>query len=148
MNQTRKYRLKSMPRAQCHVEIVECFNLDPSDLVSGTLTPDSVVVTLVSYNTRVLSIVLDYVSAPRSVALFATGTYSNTTARHINRFTTEFFGCNLYHNVKVMSATREADIFGTMMYPVLRTENEIMLDRVYEAIDDYIQSGERYKGYY
>lgn len=148
MIETRKYRLNSMPRAQCYVEIVECFNLGPDDFDTDTLAPDSVVVTLVSYDTRVLSIVHDYVSAPRSVALFATGTYSNITARHINRFTTEFFGRNLYRNVKEMSAPCTVDILGTKMYPVLRNENETMLDRVYEAIDDYIQSGERYKGYY
>lgn len=79
-----RYKLRSMPSAMCHVII------EHSDAGAE--------ITLRSYYTDVLKIMV--FNGYSSVSLFATGTYSVTTARHINRFTTEFFGVNLYHEIK------------------------------------------------
>ena len=85
---TRKYRLNSMGYAQCHVAITNDMNCD------------SVSIELISYSTSVCKIILSRSSVGKTAELFASGTYSVTTARHINRFTKEFCGCNLYHEVK------------------------------------------------
>lgn len=85
---TGKYRLHSMPAAQCHIEISE----DVSHLV----------VNLISYDTWVLSVRLNKYTGEFSV--WTSGTYSVTTSRHINRFTTEFLGTNHYFSVKSASA--------------------------------------------
>lgn len=77
-----KYRLHSMPSAQCHVVIQH----------DGKKT----VVELISYSTYVLRIVEEN----DTITLLCSGTYSNTTARHINRFTNEFFGKSLYFECK------------------------------------------------
>ena len=79
----RCYKLKSMPYAHAAVGIEE---------VNGEL----IAVHLYSYDTRVLRINLKTPPA----TLYCTGTYSRTTARHINRFTTEFCGRNLYYECK------------------------------------------------
>lgn len=82
---TRKYRLRSMPRAQCHVEI--------------TVTPTGfVTVTLVSYLTPVLQLTSDGTVTRLWFGMTA------TTSRHVNRFTTEFLGYNAYHDVKKLTA--------------------------------------------
>lgn len=85
---TRKYRLNSMRYAQCHVAITNDMNCD------------SVSIELISYSTSVCKIILSRSSVGKTAELYASGTYSVTTARHINRFTNEFCGCNLYHEVK------------------------------------------------
>ena len=91
-----KYRLHSMPAAQCHIEIDEDTRM--------------MVVNLVSYATWVLSVRLDKETSDFGV--WTSGTYSVTTARHINRFTTEFLGTNHYFSVKSASA------YGFPMKPV------------------------------
>lgn len=81
----KKYHLQSMPAAQCHVEL----SFDDVGLFKS--------VSLVSYSTNILT--LDY-----TTDIWCTINYpvccSKTTARHVNRFTTEFFGRNLYHELK------------------------------------------------
>lgn len=77
-----KYRLHAMPEAQCHIVIQH----------DTTKT----VVELISYSTSVLRVVYDN----NSIQLYCSGTYSTTTRRHINRFTTEFFGENMYYQCK------------------------------------------------
>ena len=84
----RKYRLNSMRYAQCHVAITNDMNCD------------SVSIELISYSTSVCKIILSRSSVGKIAELYASGTYSATTARHINRFTREFCGVNLYHDVK------------------------------------------------
>ena len=79
-----RYRLQSMQSAQCHVVIAT----DEHDCVVSA--------SLVSYQTTVCKI---YYSGA-FVRMECYGTYSNTTARHINRFTTEFCGENMYHECK------------------------------------------------
>lgn len=82
------YKLESMPYAKCHVNI--------KSTVGGLLT-----ITLISYATPVVSIT-------------TTGTVRRlwfsmtpTTARHINRFTREFTGCNMYHEIKALNDEME-----------------------------------------
>lgn len=81
------YCLHSMPHAQCHVEL----SVDDSGLVKS--------VTLVSYSTKILT--LNYTDK-----VWCTVNYpvdcSMTTARHVNRFTSEFLGRNLYQELKRM----------------------------------------------
>ena len=79
-----RFRLQSMQNAQCYVAIE---TNDNGGVVSATL---------VSYNTTVLKIYLE----KGYPVMDCTGVYSVTTARHINRFTTEFCGRNLYHVCK------------------------------------------------
>lgn len=85
----KKYHLQSMPAAQCHVEL----SFDDSGLFKS--------VSLVSYSTKILT--LDY-----TTDIWCTVNYSvdcsKTTARHVNRFTTEFFGRNLYHELKKLAS--------------------------------------------
>ena len=81
---SKQYRLLSMPHAQCRVYIKR-------------FDDESVSVELVSYETSVLIIN----SNPAiGTALYCSGTYSVTTARHINRFTREFCGDNKYFECK------------------------------------------------
>ena len=77
-----RYRLHSMPHAQCHIRIERSKN--------------SVSVELISYNTSVCFIELD----ENDLILYCSGTYSNTTARHINRFTREFLKRSYYFECK------------------------------------------------
>ena len=83
----KKYHLRSMPAAQCHVEL----SFDDSGLFKS--------VSLVSYRTKILT--LDY-----TADIWCTVNYpvncSRTTARHVNSFTSEFVGRNLYHELKSM----------------------------------------------
>lgn len=83
------YHLRSMPNAQCHVEL----SVDDSGRFKS--------VTLVSYSTKILT--LNYTADDE---VWCTVNYpvdcSKTTARHVNRFTSEFLGRNLYHELKSM----------------------------------------------
>lgn len=78
-------KMFSMPGANARVRIYECgvcYN-----------------VYLWSYETAVLKLTA---WKDGTYSLHCTGTYSKTTARHINRFTTEFFGTNLYFDCKAV----------------------------------------------
>ena len=89
------YRMHSMPYAQCHVNIVH--------------DEHGAEIELVSYNTRVCVIREN----DNGITLYCSGTYSNTTGRHINRFTAEFLGRSHYYDCKV---ALDAD-FGSASYP-------------------------------
>lgn len=87
---TMNYHLRSMPAAQTHVEFVYD---NHNALVS---------IRLVSYRTSILEI--DRIEKDGEF-LWVTNVvfnpaYSRTTARHVNRFTTELFGCNYYYECK------------------------------------------------
>lgn len=82
---TIKYRLRSMPAARCHVEFI-------SD--GGCLKE----VRLVSYSTTILSV--KYHGTDADVEVMYPVDCSCTTARHVNRFTTELVGTNEYHALK------------------------------------------------
>ena len=84
------YRLRSMPSAQTHVEFVynECNSL--------------VTIRLYSYHTCILETVR---MEKGGIYHWVTNVvfnpaYSRTTARHVNRFTHELFGCNYYFECK------------------------------------------------
>lgn len=81
---TNKYRLDSMPHAQCHVEI--------------TVTPTGFIsVLLVSYETPVVQLT----SNGKMQRLWFGMT--PTTARHINHFINEFLGCSHYYRFKELT---------------------------------------------
>lgn len=87
---TMNYHLRSMPAAQTHVVFVHD---NHNALVS---------IRLVSYRTSILEI--DRIEKDGEF-LWVTNVvfnpaYSRTTARHVNRFTTELFGCNYYYECK------------------------------------------------
>lgn len=79
------YHLMSMPSASCHVNFYRN---------NGVLAKAE----LVSYNTVMLSAEYDGNNIELTVNHFVG--CSNTTARHVNRFTTELTGTNLYHELK------------------------------------------------
>lgn len=84
------YRLRSMPSAQTHVEFVHD---NRNVLVS---------IRLVSYRTPIL--VIDRVEKGGEFVWVTNVVFnpacSRTTARHVNRFTHELFGCNYYFECK------------------------------------------------
>lgn len=79
---SQRFRMHTMPKAQCHVHILIC--------------EDGMQVDLISYSTLVCRARL----IDDRLTLECTGTYSVTTSRHINRFTTELFGRSLYFECK------------------------------------------------
>ena len=82
---TMNYHLRSMPFAQCHVEFITDY---------GCLKE----VRLVSYSTTILSV--KYHDTDADVKVLYPVDCSCTTARHVNRFTTELLGTNEYHALK------------------------------------------------
>lgn len=87
---TMNYRMRSMPSAQAHVEFVynECDSL--------------VAIRLYSYRTCILETVR---MEKGGIYHWVTNVvfnpaYSRTTARHVNRFTSELFGRNYYFECK------------------------------------------------
>ncbi len=80
-----KYYLRSMPFAQCHVE----FYCDDGILKE---------VRLVSYASTILSV--KYHGSDVDITVMYPVDCSTTTARHVNRFTTELLGTNMYHALK------------------------------------------------
>ena len=79
------YHLMSMPSASCHVNFYRN---------NGVLAK----VELVSYNTVMLT--AEYDSSDVKLTVNYHVDCSATTARHVNRFTTELTGTNLYHDLK------------------------------------------------
>lgn len=102
---TMNYHLRSMPAAQAHVEFV---NDNCNALVS---------IRLVSYRTTILEI--DRVEKAGEFVWITNvvfnPAYSHTTARHVNRFTNELFGCNYYFECKEAWANESplADVLNT-----------------------------------
>ena len=83
------YHLMSMPFANCHVN----FYRNNGILVKAEL---------VSYNTTMLTAEYDADNVKLTVNHYVG--CSRTTARHINRFTAELTGTNLYHELKKLLA--------------------------------------------
>lgn len=79
------YHLRTMPAAKCHVNFYHN---------NGVLAKAE----LVSYNTVMLTAEYDGNNIKLTVNHFVD--CSRTTARHVNRFTTELTGTNLYHELK------------------------------------------------
>ena len=84
------YHQRSMPYAQVHVEFVH----DNCNALAS--------IRLVSYFTPILEI--DRVEKDGEFVwvtnVVFNPAYSRTTARHVNRFTSELFGCNYYFECK------------------------------------------------
>lgn len=87
------YSLRSMPYAQCHVNI-ERTSFD-GGVVDGSLSA----ITLVSYRTPIIRLTFDRYANVELEVLYRVDC-SKTTACHVNRFTTEFLGKNWYHDLK------------------------------------------------
>ena len=127
--ESNRFRLESMQHAQCHVTIQR-------------RSLNDVEARLISYSTVVL---VAQGTPEGGVRLMCSGTYSVTTARHINRFTTEFFGNSLYYACK--RATDNSGAFALVAeYPFTSVEAECFRATVrrYESGDH----APRYRGYY
>ena len=79
------YHLMSMPSASCHVN----FYRNNGVLVKAELVSYSTVMLTAEYDGSGIKLTVNH-----SVGC------SGTTARHVNRFTTELTGTNLYHELK------------------------------------------------
>ena len=79
------YHIRTMPAAKCHVN----FYYNNYVLVKAEL---------VSYNTVMLT--AEYDGSDVELTVNYPVDCSVTTARHVNRFTTELTGTNLYHELK------------------------------------------------
>ena len=148
MNTIRNYRLMSMPTAQCYVEIFKEWECSDDTEIKGA--PHRVIITLVSYSTRVCSIVLNLHDKPKMVVL-ASGVYSTTTARHINRFTQEFFGVNLYSTIRDVTLAMGENthiIRGQRMVVCRATTETARIANTMQKIFDYTQNGKRFSGKY
>ena len=126
------YRLSSMPSAMCHVVIKRYGETCEEQVIS---------VELWSYYTHVLTI--DYHADDQSFELHASGTYSRTTARHINRFTREFLGEDLYHEIKRVCAKSDEE------FPLAFDHiNNISSERAFfKALHNYYNYGKRFHDY-
>ena len=83
----KSYHLISMPSAQCHVVFA----------TTDSGAPDSIY--LFSYTTPILRVARMGDDAWELSVLYPVNC-SKTTARHVNRFTSELFGRSLYHELK------------------------------------------------
>lgn len=79
------YHLMSMPSASCHVN----FYRNNGVLVKAELVSYNTVMLTAEYNGSDIELTVNY---PVDCSM--------TTARHVNRFTTELTGTNLYHELK------------------------------------------------
>lgn len=126
--ESKRFRLESMQHAQCHVTIQR---RDLNDVEARLISYSTVV--LVAHHTN------------DGVELLCSGTYSATTARHINRFTREFFGSNLYDACK-----RATDNSGAFSLVDHFTFTSAEAERFRATVRRY-ESGDhtpRYRGYY
>ena len=128
------YRLASMPYAMCHVVIKRSGESCEEQTIS---------VELWSYYTHVLTI--DYHAESQRFELRASGTYSVSTAKHINRFTREFLGENLYHAVK--SACLKSDEEFPLVLALDRTNNSTAKQAFLTALKPYVDHGKRFYDY-
>ena len=114
------FRMHSMPGAQCHINIEH--------------DSDSTTVELVSYYTSVCCIKCD----SEDLILYCSGTYSQTTAKHINRFTTEFLGRSHYFECKdaLKNCIGSAKYQG--FFPVAHyNETQFAFQRFFSQIEAY-----------
>lgn len=140
-NEVNRYRLASMPSAQCHIEIT---------MVGERINS----ISLISYETFVVGVqILDRSKMPETNPYYALvvaqpgngsdsynccdWTYSPTTARHINRFSREFFGENKYHQIKHIAGKYK------LIY-IYQDEWQNIIARA----KWYIENGKRYYGKY
>ena len=92
MEEIKLYRMASMPGANCKVAI---------KFEDGVPTE----IALISYTTTVVVLKKN----GDKYSMECSGTYSQTTRRHINRFTKEFTGENMYYSCR--DAVSRGDVF-------------------------------------
>lgn len=124
---SKQYRLMSMPNAQCRVYIKR-------------FDDGSVSVELISYDTSVCLVNYNPVNGAE---LLCSGTYSVTTARHINRFTREFCGENKYHECKSALYNTDKHV-GCGWYRVCDVDTE----RLFKQCERYEEDARGYYGRY
>ena len=86
---TTSYKMRSMPAANCHVEIIR-----------DTKTNEFKGVYLYSFRTLMMEICFDPDTYIETVKLYHSVDCSRTIARHVNRFTMEWLGENCYFKLK------------------------------------------------
>lgn len=128
------FRLSSMPSAMCYVRIKR---------FGEHCEEQSIDAELWSYFTHVMTI--SYHVDNQSFEVRASGTYSRTTAKHINRFTTEFLGENLYHLVK--SVCSKSDDEFPLVLALDCTNNKTAEQAFFKALERYSNYGKRFYDY-
>lgn len=132
-----KFRLHSMPSAQCHIRIEH--------------DADGTTVELVSYKTSVCIIRDDEFG----LNLYCSGLYTRTTARHINRFTAEFLQRSHYFDckdalIKDVGSARFQGFVPVASY----TESDSQYNQFHKQVERYENndffdwSVKKYNGYY
>ena len=108
------YHMISMPAAQCHIEFV----VDDFSILRN--------IKLWSYCTMVLNVVVGPGNAD-AIEIFVEHEVdcSRTTGRHVNRFTTELTGLNLYHQFKGIEVGGSIFIDGLMLNAVEMFEHYV-----------------------
>ena len=108
------YHMISMPAAQCHIE----FDVDDFSILRS--------IKLWSYSTMVLNVAVgsDNEDAIDIIVECAVD-YRRTTARHVNRFTTELTGSNLYQQFKGIEVGGHIWIDGMMLNAVEMFEHYV-----------------------
>ena len=144
--ESKDYRLNDMKSAMCHVNIKRFCDADED----GSIT-----VELWSYYTKVVTIT--YTAFEGVCSVRSQGYFSPSTARHINRFTNEFLGENLYSDIKSACGKdcgrmKIISVFNLEDEPTARTAFCRALEtyHVYgKRFRDYTKSEvERFKAYY
>ena len=116
----RKYRLKSMPHAQCHVS----FCTDKNGFIE--------VVKLISYSTHVASFQFDQCTQKWEYVVFSK--WGNTTAKHINKFIEEFSGI-----IRIYRAANLGEY-----YQLTQQQHW----RFFANVEEYSVAGKPYYGHY
>ena len=138
---SKDYRLNGMKSAMCHVKITRF--CDPKE-------DGSIIVELWSYYTKVVTIkankkvgkyyVFDNVCEVRS-----RGYFSRSTMRHINCFTTEFLGENLYWYIKRICGKDCSDLVFVCMFDLDKEPNA--RKALARALETYHASGKHFTDY-
>lgn len=117
------FYLDSHKSAFCHVQIS-----DSLDSVS-----------LISYETNVLTIELD--SVTHLVSVSGVSNYSRSTIKHMGWFMREFLGENLYYKYKEALLEAKKDLLDYALFTEDRKEY------VTSTLKHYLENGKRFKGY-
>ena len=128
------YRLNDAKGSMCHV-VIKRFTDSGED---GSIT-----VELWSYYTNVMRIT--YTVPDECYTAFARGTFSTSTGRHINRFTNEFLGDNLYFHVKDACGKDCGRL--KCVLSVGKTNNAKAKQYFTRALANYSSSGKRFHDY-
>lgn len=131
--ESKDYKLNDMKSAMCHVTIKRF--CDPKE--DGTI-----IIELWSYYTNVVTITCNAFGV---CLVESQGYFSPSTTRHINRFTSEFLGKNMYYDIKSICGE---DCGG--MIPVTKfnlEDNTTERKALARALEIYHTSGKRFNDY-